>query len=155
VQIIYQKQHTAYRDAQHEWEMQYHRLLVRQLEQSTATSQSSGRISYMKRGEQCPTCPVTWCLTRPSVGHSRFLKSVKSRHRNGPLLVKVFIKPDPALSLRTYHSRLNGTLQPHLFIRVYLMLPQVNETTSAIYQTYTIIKSFLKRKKLGILFVNG
>lgn len=55
---------------------------------------------------------VTWCLTHPSVGHSRFLKSVKSRHRNGPLLVKVFIKPDPALSLRTYHSRLNGTLQP-------------------------------------------
>ena len=24
----------------------------------------------------------------------------------------MFIKPDPALSLRTYHSRLNGTLQP-------------------------------------------
>jgi phosphoinositide-3-kinase regulatory subunit 4 len=63
-----------------------------------------------------PTYLLTWCLTRrwPSVGHSRFLKSVKSRHRNGPLLVKVFIKPDPALSLRTYHSRLNGTLQPPL-----------------------------------------
>jgi len=66
----------------------------------------------MSRGERYPTYLVTWYLTHLSVGHSRFLKSVKGRHRNGPLLVKVFIKPDPALSLRTYHSRLNGTLQP-------------------------------------------
>ncbi|KIM24835.1 hypothetical protein M408DRAFT_227086 [Serendipita vermifera MAFF 305830] len=44
-----------------------------------------------------------------SIGQSRFLKSVKANHRNGPLLIKVFIKPDPGLTLlRTYHSRLNA-----------------------------------------------
>ncbi|XP_006455255.1 hypothetical protein AGABI2DRAFT_121189 [Agaricus bisporus var. bisporus H97] len=41
-----------------------------------------------------------------SLGSARFLKIVKCRHRNGFLVVKVFIKPDPGLSLRTYHRRL-------------------------------------------------
>jgi hypothetical protein len=46
-----------------------------------------------------------------SIGHSRFLKTVKANHRNGPLLIKVFVKPDPGLTvLRTYHSRLNSQL---------------------------------------------
>lgn len=52
VQIIYRTQYTAYKNAQHEWEMQYHQQLARQPGQSTATSQSSGRISYVTRGEQ-------------------------------------------------------------------------------------------------------
>ncbi|KAG5644667.1 hypothetical protein DXG03_007966 [Asterophora parasitica] len=41
-----------------------------------------------------------------SLGSARFLKSVKCRHRNGYIVIKVFIKPDPGLSLRTYHRRL-------------------------------------------------
>ncbi|RDB23837.1 Serine/threonine-protein kinase ppk19 [Hypsizygus marmoreus] len=41
-----------------------------------------------------------------SLGSARFLKSVKCRHRNGFMVIKVFIKPDPGLSLRTYHRRL-------------------------------------------------
>ncbi|KAF9450029.1 ARM repeat-containing protein [Macrolepiota fuliginosa MF-IS2] len=41
-----------------------------------------------------------------SLGSARFLKTVKCRHRNGFLVVKVFVKPDPGLSLRTYHRRL-------------------------------------------------
>jgi phosphoinositide-3-kinase regulatory subunit 4 len=49
-----------------------------------------------------------------SIGHSRFLKTVKANHRNGPLLIKIFVKPDPGLTvLRTYHSRLN-TQREHL-----------------------------------------
>lgn len=44
-----------------------------------------------------------------SVGHSRFLKTVKANHKNGPLLIKIFVKPDPGLTvLRTYHHRLNA-----------------------------------------------
>ncbi|KAI0753275.1 hypothetical protein C8Q80DRAFT_1096117 [Daedaleopsis nitida] len=41
-----------------------------------------------------------------SLGSSRFLKTVKCRHKNGYLVVKIFIKPDPGLSLRKYHRRL-------------------------------------------------
>ncbi|KAJ7594229.1 hypothetical protein C8J56DRAFT_926236 [Mycena floridula] len=41
-----------------------------------------------------------------SLGSARFLKTVKCRHKNGPLVVKIFIKPDPGVALRTYHRRL-------------------------------------------------
>ncbi|KAF5384296.1 hypothetical protein D9615_003308 [Tricholomella constricta] len=41
-----------------------------------------------------------------SLGSARFLKSVKCRHRNGYVVIKIFIKSDPGLSLRTYHRRL-------------------------------------------------
>ncbi|KAG8960407.1 Serine/threonine-protein kinase [Tulasnella sp. 419] len=41
-----------------------------------------------------------------SLGASRFLKTVKGRHKNGPVVIKIFIKPDPGLSLRSYKRRL-------------------------------------------------
>ncbi|TBU59830.1 hypothetical protein BD310DRAFT_1038276 [Dichomitus squalens] len=41
-----------------------------------------------------------------SLGSARFLKTVKCRHKNGYLVVKIFIKPDPGMSLRKYHRRL-------------------------------------------------
>ncbi|KAF9557800.1 ARM repeat-containing protein [Agrocybe pediades] len=41
-----------------------------------------------------------------SLGSARFLKTVKCRHKNGYLVVKIFIKPDPGISLRHYHRRL-------------------------------------------------
>ncbi|CAA7269893.1 unnamed protein product [Cyclocybe aegerita] len=41
-----------------------------------------------------------------SLGSARFLKTVKCRHRNGYLVVKIFVKPDPGLSLRTHNRRL-------------------------------------------------
>jgi phosphoinositide-3-kinase, regulatory subunit 4 len=43
-----------------------------------------------------------------SLGSARFLKTVKCRHRNGYIVVKIFIKPDPGLSLRSYHRRLKS-----------------------------------------------
>ncbi|KAG6841356.1 hypothetical protein C0991_011899 [Blastosporella zonata] len=41
-----------------------------------------------------------------SLGSARFLKSVKCRHKSGSVVIKIFIKPDPGLSLRNYHRRL-------------------------------------------------
>ncbi|THU97645.1 ARM repeat-containing protein [Dendrothele bispora CBS 962.96] len=41
-----------------------------------------------------------------SLGSSRFLKTVKCRHQNGYLVVKVFIKADPGVALRSYLRRL-------------------------------------------------
>ncbi|KAJ3746567.1 hypothetical protein DFH05DRAFT_1607341 [Lentinula detonsa] len=45
-------------------------------------------------------------LYEKSLGSARFLKTVQCRHQNGYLVVKVFIKPDPGLSLRNYLRRL-------------------------------------------------
>ncbi|KAH6910746.1 other/VPS15 protein kinase [Coprinopsis sp. MPI-PUGE-AT-0042] len=41
-----------------------------------------------------------------SLGSTRFLKAVKCRHKNGYLVIKVFVKPDPGFPLRNYHKRL-------------------------------------------------
>ncbi|KAI9511419.1 ARM repeat-containing protein, partial [Russula earlei] len=41
-----------------------------------------------------------------SIGSSRFLKTVRCRHRNGPVVVKIYIKPDLGLSLSRYQRRL-------------------------------------------------
>ncbi|EEB92996.1 hypothetical protein MPER_08411 [Moniliophthora perniciosa FA553] len=43
-----------------------------------------------------------------SLGSARFLKTVKCKHRNGYLVVKIFIKPDPGVTLRTHLRRLKG-----------------------------------------------
>ncbi|KAH0578433.1 hypothetical protein H2248_003581 [Termitomyces sp. 'cryptogamus'] len=43
-----------------------------------------------------------------SLGSARFLKSVKCRHKSGSIVIKIFIKPDPGLSLRNYHRRLKS-----------------------------------------------
>ncbi|KAI0267262.1 hypothetical protein BC834DRAFT_870444 [Gloeopeniophorella convolvens] len=41
-----------------------------------------------------------------SLGSSRFLKTVRCRHRNGPVVVKIYIKPDLGFSLAKYQRRL-------------------------------------------------
>jgi phosphoinositide-3-kinase regulatory subunit 4 len=58
---------------------------------------------------------VLYVLTRDrhdnpfrSLGSSRFLKTVRCRHRNGPVVVKIYIKPDLGLSLSRYQRRLKG-----------------------------------------------
>jgi phosphoinositide-3-kinase regulatory subunit 4 len=43
-----------------------------------------------------------------SLGSSRFLKTVRCRHRNGLVVVKIYIKPDLGLSLSRYQRRLKG-----------------------------------------------
>ncbi|QRV84883.1 phosphoinositide 3-kinase regulatory subunit 4 [Ceratobasidium sp. AG-Ba] len=43
-----------------------------------------------------------------SVGSARFLKTVRARHRNGPLVIKVFIKPSSDLTLRDHKTRLRN-----------------------------------------------
>ncbi|KAJ7628484.1 hypothetical protein FB45DRAFT_794341 [Roridomyces roridus] len=50
----------------------------------------------------------TGIIYEKSLGATRFLKTVKSRHHNGFLVIKIFIKPDPGLSLRNYHRRLKA-----------------------------------------------
>ncbi|OZJ02366.1 hypothetical protein BZG36_04469, partial [Bifiguratus adelaidae] len=37
-----------------------------------------------------------------SLGSARFLKTIRGRHRDGLVVVKIFVKPEPGLSLRRY-----------------------------------------------------
>ncbi|SCZ98267.1 BZ3500_MvSof-1268-A1-R1_Chr3-2g06260 [Microbotryum saponariae] len=41
-----------------------------------------------------------------SMGASRFLKTIRARHRSGALVVKVFVKDDPGLSFRPFEERI-------------------------------------------------
>jgi phosphoinositide-3-kinase regulatory subunit 4 len=43
-----------------------------------------------------------------SLGSARFLKTVKCRHQNGYMVIKIFIKSDPGLTLRNYRRRLKS-----------------------------------------------
>jgi len=52
--------------------------------------------------------PFTSTFLDLSLSSARFLKTVRCRHRNGPLVVKIFIKPDPGVSLRKFHRRLKS-----------------------------------------------
>lgn len=54
----------------------------------------------------CSLCGVAH--GRGSLGYTRLLKSVKAKHTNGPVVIKLFIKPDPSVSLRGYYKRLKG-----------------------------------------------
>lgn len=44
------------------------------------------------------------------MGTSRFLKTIRGRHKQGALVVKVFVKADPSVSLKAFHRRIKGTL---------------------------------------------
>lgn len=48
-------------------------------------------------------------VTRCSMGSSRFIKTIRARHRQGPLVVKVFVKPDVSLSLKQIYRRIKST----------------------------------------------
>lgn len=47
-------------------------------------------------------------LTGSSMGSSRFVKTIRARHKQGPLVVKVFVKPDVSLSLKQIYRRLKS-----------------------------------------------
>ncbi|KAG9040844.1 Serine/threonine-protein kinase [Tulasnella sp. UAMH 9824] len=49
-----------------------------------------------------------------TLGPGRFLKTVKGRHTNGPVVIKIFIKHDPGLSLRPFRRRLKSSNARHL-----------------------------------------
>jgi|SRR5882762_10213023 hypothetical protein len=92
-----------------------------------------------------------------SLGSARFLKTVKCRHRNGYMVVKIFIKPDPGLSLRSYHRRLKSVLFCPAVYRTVLLtyLFQWKEKHCLTLLTFTTIKPLWRRRKQDILFDSG
>lgn len=61
------------------------------------------------RAADAPATQHSTAYSLTSMGSSRFLKAIRARHRNGPIVVKTFIKPDPGMSLRNLVRRLRGT----------------------------------------------
>jgi phosphoinositide-3-kinase regulatory subunit 4 len=55
---------------------------------------------------QVHSCPLAIKLTILSLSSSRFLKTILARHAYGPLVLKIFIKPEEAIYLRTIQKRL-------------------------------------------------
>ncbi|RUS22693.1 hypothetical protein BC937DRAFT_87736 [Endogone sp. FLAS-F59071] len=41
-------------------------------------------------------------LHQNSLGSARFMKTIRGRHKDGSVVVKIFVKPEPGLSLKTY-----------------------------------------------------
>jgi hypothetical protein len=80
------------------------------------------------------------------MGSSRFLKSIKARHRAGALVIKVFVKVDSHMDLRPTSKRIAGesyALKPVLFntLRQYFRSSQPNELLSPTVQTcFHIVK---------------
>lgn len=80
----------------------------------TRMSPSWATTSRMTKGERASQ-PFPTELKREhsadlrSLSSSRFLKTILARHANGPLVLKIFIKPDPNMSLRLAQRRLKST----------------------------------------------
>lgn len=43
-----------------------------------------------------------------SIGNARFMKSIRGRHENGVVLVKVLVKPYPEVKLESYKKKIIG-----------------------------------------------
>ncbi|KAI8805979.1 hypothetical protein BJ742DRAFT_680534 [Cladochytrium replicatum] len=68
-----------------------------------------------------------------SLGSARFLKTIRCKHKEGQVVVKIFIKPDPGISLRKFAKQLQ--LEKNLLFDVPNALPyaRVLETDKAGY----------------------
>ncbi|KAI0317986.1 ARM repeat-containing protein [Amylostereum chailletii] len=68
-----------------------------------------------------------------SLGTSRFLKTVRCRHKNGYLIAKIYIKPDLGMSLRKYQRRLKVEREALLDIPNVYSFQTFIETDKAVY----------------------
>ncbi|KAI8799791.1 hypothetical protein BJ742DRAFT_686782 [Cladochytrium replicatum] len=70
---------------------------------------------------------------RHALGSARFLKTIRCKHKEGQVVVKIFIKPDPGISLRNFAKQLQ--LEKNLLFDVPNALPyaRVLETEKAGY----------------------
>jgi phosphoinositide-3-kinase, regulatory subunit 4 len=71
-------------------------------------SELGSEIVYGERYVLHALVPRHLMMLVQSLGSSRLLKTVRCRHRNGLVVVKIYIKPDLGASLRKYQRRLKG-----------------------------------------------
>ncbi|KAI8391462.1 uncharacterized protein BYT42DRAFT_602293 [Radiomyces spectabilis] len=68
-----------------------------------------------------------------SIGRGRFLKTIRGRHKDTVIVVKIFIKPEIGMSLRNYVKRLQSEYDALLDIPNVFFFQRVLETDRAAY----------------------
>jgi phosphoinositide-3-kinase regulatory subunit 4 len=109
-------------------------------------------IVYEKRY----VAPVNWYVVpcddvKLSLGTSRFLKTVRCRHRNGLVVVKIYIKPDLGASLQTYQRRLKGGWHVVWYAGVWLMVELVEREALLDIPNIYSYQTFIDSDKAGYL----
>lgn len=127
---------------------------------STHSWQNSEVTSHTTRGTPISHLYATQSLMwhPQSIAQCRFLKTVKCRHRNGYLVVKIFIKHDPGINLRPYVRKqkgMQGRSLVGLFVQLILMSLQSTERPSWISQMYTTIRHSSRLTRPVFSFASG
>ena len=102
----------------------------------------------------CSSGPQFFKVVPHSLGSARFLKTVKCRHKNGCLVIKIFIKPDPGMSLRTHQRRLKSWAHPPSFqplVHFMLKLDVVDREALADIPNVYNYQAFVETDKAGYI----
>lgn len=86
-----------------------------------------------------------------SLSSSRFLKTILVRHAYGLLVVKLFIKPDPVMSLRPIQRRLKSMSKDSMICsKAHTYSIDQRDTLSSIAHTLSY-STFVETEKAGYL----
>lgn len=120
----------------------------------TLMSPSWETIFHTRRGEHLADCasgPRSQARM-PSLSSSRFLKTILVRHAYGLLVVKLFIKPDPMMSLRLIQRRLKSMLSSILRSSMMLTVRSADQRDALSSISHTLSYStFVETEKAGYL----
>jgi phosphoinositide-3-kinase regulatory subunit 4 len=83
-----------------------------------------------------------------SLSSSRFLKTILARHAYGPLVLKIFIKPDMAMSLRPIQRRLKG-----MWLALFAAIADLSAERESLadLQSVNSYQTFVETEKAGYL----
>ncbi|KAI9029972.1 hypothetical protein CLU79DRAFT_733513 [Phycomyces nitens] len=68
-----------------------------------------------------------------SIGNARFMKTIRGRHKDGMVVVKIFVKPDLGMSLQNYVKRLQEEYDALVDVPNVFMSQRILETERAAY----------------------
>lgn len=84
------------------------------------------------------------------------MKTILARHADGPIVLKIFIKPDPSMSLRLHQRRLKrGSLGEIKQDYKLELIMQMNEKHCLTYPARIRIRCSWRLRRLDILSDNG
>ncbi|KAL0095744.1 kinase-like domain-containing protein, partial [Phycomyces blakesleeanus] len=68
-----------------------------------------------------------------SIGNARFMKTIRGRHKDGMVVVKIFVKPELNMSLQNYVKRLQEEYDALIDVPNVFMSQRILETERAAY----------------------
>ncbi|KAG0188811.1 Serine/threonine-protein kinase [Apophysomyces sp. BC1034] len=68
-----------------------------------------------------------------SIGNARFMKTIRGRHKDGFVVVKIFVKPELGMSLRNYVKKLQDEYDALLDVSNVFLFQRILETERAAY----------------------